>query len=286
MHRPLYPHPRISSQPAALFLLFILGWRANGESVPAAKPQPSWDAIVPSLEQKCFDCHGGKKTKGGVDLKRLQADPNVALEYELWNKVQDVLRSGEMPPEDSKDLSTNERNNLSLWVKFALEIAANTNAGDPGPVTLRRLTNAEFDYTIRDLTGVPFQFGRDFVPDGGGGEGFSNIGDALFLSPQQLDKVFTAARQLAEHATVMPGSGIRFAPQRIGIRGPAQFKSDAESALVVWYQKASQDALPKDGENLHVAEYITACWKWKYREQTGVTSLGALAKESNLNPAF
>ena len=182
MHRPLYPHPRISSQPAALFLLFILGWRANGESVPAAKPQPSWDAIVPSLEQKCFDCHGGKKTKGGVDLKRLQADPNVALEYELWNKVQDVLRSGEMPPDDSKDLSTNERNNLSLWVKFALEIAANTNAGDPGPVTLRRLTNAEFDYTSRDLTGVPFQFGRDFVPDGGGGEGFSNIGDVSLPS--------------------------------------------------------------------------------------------------------
>jgi cytochrome c553 len=286
MYLPLFPHSRISSLLAALPLLFILGSRANGETVAAPKTKPSWDAVVPSLEQKCFDCHGGKKTKGGVDLKRLQADPSVALEYELWSKVQEVLKSGEMPPEDAKELSANERNNVSLWVKSALEIAANTNAGDPGPVTLRRLTNAEFDYTIRDLTGVPFQLGKDFVPDGGGGEGFSNIGDALFLSPQQLDKVFTAARQLAAHATIMPGSGIRFTPQRIGIRGPAQFKSDAESAMVVWYQKVSQDALPKDGENLHVAEYITACWKWKHREKTGVTSLSALAKESELNPAF
>jgi hypothetical protein len=286
MHLPLFPYPRISSRLTALFFFFILGWRAHGKTVTSPKTQTSWDAIVPSLEQKCFDCHGGKKTKGGVDLKRLRADPNVTLEYELWSKVQEVIRNGEMPPEDAKELSTSERNNLNLWLKSALDIAANTNAGDPGPVTLRRLTNAEFDYSIRDLTGIPFQFGRDFVPDGGGGEGFSNIGDALFLSPQQLDKVFTAARQLAAHATIMPGTGVRFAPQRIGIRGPAQFKSDAESAMVVWYQKVSQEALPKDGEDLRVAEYITACWKWKHRERTGVSSLSALAKESNLNPAF
>ena len=29
------------------------------------------------------------------------------------------------------------------------------HAGDPGPVLLRRLNNAEFTYTVRDLTGVP-----------------------------------------------------------------------------------------------------------------------------------
>ena len=189
-------------------------------------------------------------------------------------------------PEESKPLPPSERNDFLRWIDAALDAAALSNAGDPGPVTLRRLTNAEFDYSIRDLTGVPFQFGKDFVPDGGGGEGFSNIGDALFVSPQQLDKVFAAARKLADHATIMPGSGIRFSPQRVGVRSPAKFKSDAESVMSVWYQKVSMARLPKDGEDLQVAKYITACWKWKHRAVTGAVSLEALAAESQLTTPF
>ncbi|NBV85844.1 MAG: DUF1587 domain-containing protein, partial [Verrucomicrobia bacterium] len=253
----------------------------------AANPHtPEWQTVLPSLQEKCFDCHGGKKTKGGVDLKRLETDPSTVQEYELWTKVRDALKSGDMPPEDSKPLPPAEREAFLRWVEASLDAAALANAGDPGPVTLRRLTNAEFDYSIRDLTGVPFQFAKDFVPDGGGGEGFSNIGDALFVSPQQLDKVFAAARKIADHATIMPGSGIRFSPQRVGVRSPAKFKSDAESVMSVWYQKASMALLPKDGEDLQVAKYITACWKWKHRAITGAVSLEALAAESQLTTPF
>ena len=34
---------------------------------------------------------------------------------------------------------------------------AQLHAGDPGIVLARRLSNAEYDYTIRDLTGVDIQ---------------------------------------------------------------------------------------------------------------------------------
>ncbi|MEI6873058.1 MAG: DUF1587 domain-containing protein, partial [Verrucomicrobiota bacterium] len=256
------------------------------EAVATNPHPPEWQAVLPSLQDKCFDCHGGKKTKGGVDLKRLEADPSVVQEYDLWSKVREVLKSGEMPPEESKALPTSEREDFLRWIDASLDAAALANAGDPGPVTLRRLTNAEFDYSIRDLTGVPFQLGKDFVPDGGGGEGFSNIGDALFVSPQQLDKVFAAARKIADHATIMPGSGIRFSPQRVGVRSPAKFKSDAEAVMSVWYQKVSMAMLPKDGEDLQVAKYITACWKWKHRAATGAVSLEALAAEHQLTMPF
>ncbi|MEI6713420.1 MAG: DUF1592 domain-containing protein [Verrucomicrobiota bacterium] len=269
--------------PSVLLTAFSVTVSLYGAATPAA---PSWQSVLPSMKEKCFDCHGGKKTKGGVDLKRLEKDPAVLNEYSLWIKVNTAVESGDMPPDDSKALSPAEKKAMLSWVNTALEDAAQTNAGDPGPVTLRRLSNAEYDNSIRDLTGFPYRFAKDFVPDGGGGEGFSNLGDVLFTSPQQLDKYITAARKLSEHATIQPGSGIQFYAHRIGTRGPAQFKSDADAKMFVWYQKMSEPMLPKDGEDLRFADYMTACWKWKHRELTGAASLEALAKEQNLNFAF
>ncbi|HSH95395.1 MAG TPA: DUF1592 domain-containing protein [Roseimicrobium sp.] len=251
-----------------------------------AKAAGDWKAIEPALAKYCYDCHGGKKTKGDVDLKRLAADPTVAREYDLWNRVNIAIEKGEMPPEDKPQLKAADKKKLQQWLSSSLEVVVRANAGDPGPVTLRRLTNAEYDYTIRDLTGIQYGLGKDFLPDGGGGEGFSNIGDVLFTSPQQLEKYVAAARKLADHATILPGSGITFQPTRVGLRGPDQLKAQGEQALYVWYQKMAAPYLPKDEENLREADYMLACWKYKYREMTGSQSLEQLAKESNLYPAF
>jgi hypothetical protein len=256
-------------------------------NVPSrADEVPPWQTVYGYLESKCISCHGEMKHKGGVNLERLAKDPTVSKEYDLWTKVQTAVSSGEMPPEDAKALGSNERRALLGWVEASLDAAAQANAGDPGRVALRRLTNSEYDYAIRDLSGLELGLSKEFSPDGGGGEGFSNIGEALFVSPQHLDKFFAAARKLSEHATVLPGTGIQFRPQHLGVRGPAQVKSDAESDLFFWYQKASGPYLPKDGEDLRQADYMTACWKWKHRAQTGAVSLEALAREQNLALPF
>jgi hypothetical protein len=267
----------------ALFarVLPLLALAAVSLEVRAAGPS-AWNTVYSHLEAKCLDCHGGKKEKGGVNLKRLAQDPSVLKEYELWTRVQEAVASGEMPPDDAKALTPSERKAMLDWLNVSLDEVARANSGDPGKVALRRLTNSEYDYAIRDLTGLSLNLSREFSPDGGGGEGFSNIGEALFVSPQHLDKYFAAARKLSEHATILPGTGIRFRDHYLGVRGPAQVKSDAESDLFFWYQKASGPYLPKDGEDLRQADYMTACWKWKHREQTGAASLEALAKEHNL----
>lgn len=262
--------------------LFPLVAAANDLTAPLA----DWPKVQPTLAKYCYDCHGGKKTKGGVDLKRLEADPSMVQEFALWSKVKDAVQAGDMPPDDSKPLSAGEKEALSKWVGHSIDATVRANAGDPGTVTVRRLTNTEYDHTIRDLTGVDFGFARDFAPDGGGGEGFSNIGDVLFVSPQQLDKYFAAARKLADHATIMPGTGITFQPQRVGLRGPVQVKAQAEQALYVWYQKMAAPYLIQDGDDLLEEKYMTACWQWKYREQTGAASLEQLAREAQLTLPF
>lgn len=250
-----------------------------------ATPTP-WQDIRPVLEQKCYDCHGGKKTKGGVDLKKLHDDPQLATQFEMWEKVKEAIASGDMPPDDKPPLPGAEKTKTLGWLTHSLDETIRANANDPGTVTIRRLTNTEYDHTLRDLTGIDLGLGRDFTPDGGGGEGFSNVGDVLFTSPQQLDKYFAAARKLADHATILPGSGITFQPQRVGLRGPVQVKAQAEQALYVWYQKMAEPILPKDGEDAREADYMTACWKWKHRDLTGAQSLEQLAKDAGLMLPF
>ncbi len=247
---------------------------------------PDWKTVQGLLDTSCYDCHKTNKAKGGVDLKRLSADPKVEPEFALWEKVQEVIAKGEMPPEDETQLSPEEKNLLTGWIKHELDVVATRNAGDPGPVTLRRLTNFEYDNTVRDLTGVDFGLGKEFMPDGGGGEGFSNTGDVLFTNPQQLDKYLAAARKLADHAAITPGSGIDFQAQRVGMRGHEQLRDQAETALYVWYQKMSGPHLPKDTDDLREADYMLACWKWKHKDLTGAQSLEQLAAELKLSPAF
>jgi hypothetical protein len=273
----------ITARPSAIpLLLVLLLLRSPGFVRGNQANEARWREVYAGLEAKCTRCHDQQKHKGGVNLERLSNDPAVFDHYELWTKVESVVASGEMPPEEAKPLTPGERQSLLVWLRGSLDAAAEEHSGDPGRVALRRLTNPEYDYAIRDLTGLDLNLSKEFSPDGGGGEGFSNIGEALFVSPQHLDKYFASARKVSEHATILPGTGIRFRPQHLGVRGPAQVKSDAESDLFFWYQKASAPYLPKDGEDLRQADYITACWKWMHREQTGAVSMESVAKEHGL----
>ena len=86
------------------------------------------------------------------------------------------------------------------------------SAGDPGLVLARRLSNAEYNYTIRDLTGQDHgQSTRQFPVDPANPAGFDNSGESLTMSPALLNKYLQAARAVAEHMVLLP-DGIEFAP--------------------------------------------------------------------------
>src|SRR5207249_11772332 len=93
---------------------------------------------------------------------------------------------------------------------------ARARAGDPGPVVLRRLSNAEYTYTIRDLTGVEsLDPAREFPVDSASGEGFMNVGNSLVMSPSLVTKYLDAGKEIAAHAVLLP-DGICFSPKCSG----------------------------------------------------------------------
>lgn len=153
------------------------------------------------LQTYCLNCHSTEKQKGDLDLEAsdIQREPHV------WENVLDQMQLGEMPPKKEKQLPQAEKKQLTDWVRGTLDQIALANAGDPGPVLLRRLSNMEYTYTLRDLTGVrELDPAREFPVDGAAGEGFTNAGAALVMSPALLTKYLDAAKEVAAHAVFTP----------------------------------------------------------------------------------
>ncbi|PYV19002.1 MAG: hypothetical protein DMG07_02760, partial [Acidobacteria bacterium] len=164
------------------------------------------------MDQFCLPCHSTALRVGELDLERFATLGEVRRGATVWPKILEKLGNGEMPPKYSKQPAPEQRKELRDWAERYLRAEAMVDAGDPGPVVLRRLNNAEYNYTIRDLTGVDLNPAREFPGDSAAGEGFTNTGNALAMSPALLSKYLDAAKELARHAVLMP-DGFRFSPQ-------------------------------------------------------------------------
>ena len=171
---------------------------------------PFEQSIRPLLRDYCVTCHSTEKQEGELDLQRFTSLEHVRRQPEVWEHVQEQLSLGEMPPKDAKQLSAEQKQQLVSWVRTTLNEIALANAGDPGPVVLRRLSNHEYTYTLRDLTGVPsLNPAREFPVDGAAGEGFTNVGAALVMSPALLSKYLEAAKSVTDRLVMTP-TGFRF----------------------------------------------------------------------------
>ena len=169
--------------------------------------------IQPLLVSSCGKCHGTIPTDNDLDLTSFGSAQAILAKPKLLGDVAERLRTGDMPPKDAPQPSEAERQQLLGWITAALDAEAAARAGDPGQVTLRRLSNTEYDNAVRDLTGVdmrPTQ-AREFPVDSVGGEGFANVGDAMPVTPELVERYHQTARDVAARVVLLPG-GFRFSP--------------------------------------------------------------------------
>src|SRR5207245_9463551 len=168
-----------------------------------------------------------------------------------------------------------ERTAVVEWLAAFRAREAERNAGDPGVVLARRLSNAEYDYTIRDLTGADIRPTREFPVDPANEAGFDNSGESLTMSPALLKKYLAAARLVADHLVLEP-RGFVFAPH------PAVTDTDRDKycvqRIIAFYQRHAVD----------YADYFMAAWRFQHRAALGKpkTSLGETAAQAGISAKY
>ncbi|MEX2186560.1 MAG: DUF1592 domain-containing protein [Pirellulales bacterium] len=250
--------------------------------------------VLPLLKTYCLDCHSTETKEGELDLEQFVALADVRREPPVWQRVAEMLAGGEMPPKDADQPTADERRALRDWVGRYLDVEARANAGDPGRVVLRRLSNAEYTYTLRDLTGIDvLDPASEFPVDGAAGEGFTNTGSALVMSPALLTKYLDAGKSVAEHAVLL-SDGIRFSPHTTRrdwtndildeIRAFYAPYSDASGATRVNLQGLVWDT--NEGGRLPLERYLAVAVVEREAIAAGTKTIDAAAAEHGVNAKY
>ena len=288
--KPLKPmHTRLSSYFWLAFLvLFTLAFQHIGSAGAGEDPAPIGgdelsrldvryqSEVLPFLKQYCLDCHSELKPEGDLDLSSYATAERVVQDLARWEGVLEQLEEGRMPPARAKaQPAVESRNAIASWIKAAGKFESDRNAGDPGQVLARRLSNAEFDNTIRDLTGVDIRPTRAFPVDPANGAGFDNSSESLAMSPALARKYLDAARGVAEHL-VFKQDGLGFATH------PMMADTDRDKycvkSIIDFYKQQKTD----------IADFFLAAWKYRHRVTLGRSedSLDSFAKNEGLSTGY
>lgn len=250
---------------------------AGGEdAVPSRLRTQFSGSVQPFLEIYCVSCHNHEKHKGDLDLVNFNSVESVLGDFRKWDLVLEKIRSDEMPPEEAKKQPTApERQTLTTWGAATRKYAVQRNAGDPGTVLARRLNNAEYDYSIRDLTGVDIRPTREFPVDPANEAGFDNSGESLAMSPALVKKYLEAAHKVSEHLVLQP-HGFTFAPD------PTVTDTDRDkfgvNRIVDFYHRQPTD----------LADYFHSAWTFSHREALGLRrlTLAEVAARGGVSPKY
>jgi mono/diheme cytochrome c family protein len=245
-------------------------------TTPAALEKAFDTSVRPFLEAHCASCHGDKKPKGDLDLSPFTSVEAVAKDHRRWALVLERLKAGDMPPEGARSQPTKElRKQVIEWAEAVRAAEGEKHAGDPGPVPARRLSNAEYDHTVRDLTGVDVRPARDFPVDPANEAGFDNSAESLATSPALVKKYLEAARRVADHLA-LTADGFAFAPH------PVVTDTDRDkfcvNRIVAFYKRQRTDS----------ADYFLAAWRYRHRAALGKpnAALSDFAADAGISPKY
>jgi Protein of unknown function (DUF1592)/Protein of unknown function (DUF1588)/Protein of unknown function (DUF1587)/Protein of unknown function (DUF1595)/Protein of unknown function (DUF1585)/Planctomycete cytochrome C len=239
-----------------------------------------------TFHKYCFQCHANGAAMGGIRLDQmLSKSPGES--FQSWGRVVAALDQLHMPPKGMPQPTDVERRDAAQWIRASLDAHIKKTAGDPGRVTIRRLTSGEYAYAIHDLTGLDLDTGIDAATDSVGGEGFTNFGDVQFMQDANLERYLAAAKQIADHAVIGSGPLEFFADP-----GKTGYEMSAISRIKRIYEaNGFRTVSGEGGAALGLEKYTKAfyvAWRYRYRAALGEPNgtLKTLAAREGVSARF
>jgi hypothetical protein len=189
-----------------------------GGMAAQAAPRGTIDARhLPLLATHCQRCHGPETQESGVRVDDLPAVIDTVAAAERWQKVLNVLNSGEMPPEDEPQLERAAKADLLDALATAMVTARKTLADQGGRIAMRRLNRREYRNTIRELLGVDIDVGG--LPADTSPLAFDTVGASLFITASQFEQYEALGRDaltaaFTQHAARGVGKQLRIEAER------------------------------------------------------------------------
>src|SRR5678816_149630 len=109
------------------------------------------NVVTPFVDNYCTRCHGQNRQRGGINFGPALKSPGETASSKKWKQAVAVVKSHDMPPDDTDKQPTDEERQKFLdgigKIKFL-------SSKDPGPFVIRRLTKVEYGNTLHDFLGV------------------------------------------------------------------------------------------------------------------------------------
>lgn len=189
---------------AVSLALMATSTRPQSQAAETSPPQPPTfhQVVSPVATKYCAECHNGDDAEAGISFAKYTDEVSMLKDRRTWERTFEMISNGTMPPADSPQPSADEKARLLDYLEGALFRIDCSKVFDPGRVTIRRLSRAEYNNTIRDLMGVAIRPADDF-PSDDVGYGFDNIGDVLSLPPLLMEKYLDAAEKIVAEAIIV-----------------------------------------------------------------------------------
>ena len=257
---------------AATAVLSVVGGQEGGRAELEGKFTRT---VRPFLKTYCISCHGRQGPAAQMDLSGFTTMAALMQDGRRWSQILERLEAEEMPPEGARHPTPRERRAAVDWFHAVREHETRRNAGDPGVVLARRLSNSEYNYTVRDLTGVDIRPTREFPVDPANTAGFDNSGETLMMSPTLLKKYLAAAREVAGHM-YLKEEGFAFAPH------PMLVETDRDKfavhQIIDFYHE----------HNIDYVDYFQTAWHFRHRAALGQpnATLADLARQHGVSAKY
>lgn len=181
------------------------------------------DHVAPFVKEYCLECHGNRRTKGGLNLEPALKKPGDSAFGRKWMQAFANVNAHDMPPDDSDQPPEADRQRFLDGITQIKYLSSR----DPGPFEIRRLTKVEYGNTLHDLFGVAPEVAQD-LPDEVPGEGYLNS-----LSPLQTEQYLAIANEVLSRILAPKGQAPTEVQKRLFGEPPATPADEPKAARQV-----------------------------------------------------